>query len=405
MTITVAQTHAAQPNAGAGRAPRVALYSHDAVGLGHIRRNLAIARALSVAGMRPDILLLTSAPGAVVFDRPEGCDLVALPAVCKDVTGAYGPRHLSIASAHLRRMRESILLASLEAFAPDVLIVDKHARGLDGELEKALTLLSARGTRIVLGVRDVLDDARTSALEWERDRTKAALARWYDDVWVYGDREVHDPLARLDVPARLRGRVRHTGYLARGRATDEPEASVPDPYVLAMVGGGSDGAALARAFARAALPEGHTGLLVTGPQMPEGDRAEIERIAATRDDLVVRTYVEGAAQIVARAAAVVGMGGYNTVCEAMAAGTPMLVVPRVVPRREQLVRARALEQRAAVDCLEPDELSAEAIAQWLRVAVRRTRRTTTGVDLDGLSRIPVLFRDLADRAAPAKETR
>src|SRR5690606_39826744 len=118
---------------------------------------------------------------------------------------------------------------------------------------------------------------------------------------------------------------------------------------------------VARAFAEAPLPAGHTGLLVTGPQMPAADRQRIARIAAGRDDLVVREVVDGAAGLVARASAVVGMGGYNTVCEAMAARTPMLVVPRVTPRREQLIRARALADRGAVSVLEPRALTPGAV--------------------------------------------
>ena len=41
------------------RAPRIALYSHDTQGLGHIRRNLLISRAFCRNGATPVILLLS----------------------------------------------------------------------------------------------------------------------------------------------------------------------------------------------------------------------------------------------------------------------------------------------------------------------------------------------------------
>jgi predicted glycosyltransferase len=80
---------------------RVALYSHDAQGLGHIRRNLAIAHALRRSGSALDLLLLTSAPEAAYAGRPSGCDIVSIPALAKDERGRYHSRHLSVGSEHL----------------------------------------------------------------------------------------------------------------------------------------------------------------------------------------------------------------------------------------------------------------------------------------------------------------
>ncbi|NHI16913.1 glycosyltransferase family protein [Microbacterium excoecariae] len=395
--MTIMTSDARDTGAGVGeRAPRVALYSHDAMGLGHIRRNLALARALAAGGARPDILLLTSAPEAACHELPDRTDVVALPGVAKNARGSYGPRRLSLAGEHLARIRADILRAALEGFAPDVLIVDKHARGLGGELEGALDVLARRGTRIVLGLRDVLDAAPAARRDWRADGTAGALERWYTDVWVYGDRSVHDPLKGLEVPPALRTRVAYTGYLARGRVMPRPGAR--ERLVVGMVGGGSDGQALAHAFARAELPAGHRGVLVTGPQMPARDREDLARLAARRADLEVRTFVPDGSDLIARASAVVGMGGYNTVCEALAAGTPILVVPRVRPRREQLVRAVAMRRRGLVDTLHPDDLSPAAIGRWLAAPGDPTARTG---NLDGLATVADLFGALV--AAPRRE--
>src|SRR5690606_2104658 len=292
----------------------------------------------------------------------------------------------------IRHMRRSILTAALSSFRPDVLVVDKHPRGFLGELEPALERLRAAGTRIVLGLRDVLDDAVTSRREWDADRSAEALRRWYDRVWVYGDRAVHDLAAELDLPA---ARTVHTGYLAAGRGPVEQVTEVETPYVLAMVGGGADGAHLAEAFARSAMPAGHHGVLVTGPQMPADDVRRVADIAAHRGDLTVRTYVDDAEALIAGSSALVSMGGYNTVCEALALDARMLVVPRVTPRREQLVRARLLTAAGRLDHLVPDELSPAALERWLAAAVAGPRpAATTAVDLDGLTRLPRLLAGL-----------
>ncbi|WP_156761735.1 glycosyltransferase family protein [Microbacterium karelineae] len=388
--------------ANSERRPRVALYSHDAQGLGHIRRNLAIAHALRGGGRDLDQLLLTSAPDVAHAGRPDGCDIVSLPALAKDPAGRYGARHLSVGADQLVAMRSAVLHATLAAFAPDVLIVDKHPRGFRGELEPALAAVRAGGGRVVLGLRDVLDDATTAAREWKDARAAKALRAWYDEVWVYGDPRVHDPIADLDVPRRVR--VRHTGYLAHGRPAARIRTRVgAGPYALAMVGAGEDGSDLARAFATAAMPAGHRGVVVAGPHMSADAVADLRRIAAARDDLQVVRSAPDAAGLIAGAAALVGMGGYNTVCEALAAATPMLVVPRIEPRREQLLRAEALARHDAVDVLMPDDLAPGRVGDWLASAVSRRERTGAPIDLAGLSRIPDLLADLV--GADTLETR
>lgn len=401
--MTTVMTTSGTRGFDAGERPRVALYSHDAQGLGHIRRNLAIAHALAETAA-PDILLLTGARGGVVTELPDGCDIVSLPAIEKGHDGGYAARHLSFDTANVTALRSSILTAALTAFRPHVLIVDKHARGWNGELAEALDIVREAGTRVVFGVRDVLDDSRTAQREWQEDATALALEAWYEEIWVYGDRGVHDPLAALELPDRLHDRLRYTGYLANGRMV--AERSGPEtPYVLAMVGAGTDGGAIATTFLRTPLPDGHRGVLVTGPHMPKQDRELVARLALTRPDIRVHDFVTDSTALVRGAAALVGMGGYNTVCEAMAMDTPMLIVPRVGPRAEQLVRAVALARRGVADIMLPRDLHPAALAGWLDRAVCTRAERSAFVDLDGLARVPELLAALIPNGAPVDADR
>lgn len=376
---------------------RVALYSHDALGLGHVRRNLALATAM--APLQADILLLTGAPEAAAMRRPAGVDVVGLPALAKDADGAYAARHLSLGADAVLDLRSAILHGSLASFAPDLLIVDKHPRGFRGELVDALDHLRMIGrTRMVLGLRDILDAPAQARQEWRLERGNAAVAAYYDQVWVYGDTRVHDAAAAIG----LRAETRSTGYLARGRLASS-QARVPSmpvrPFVLAALGGGNDGAELARAFAAAPMPEGHDGVLITGPHLPEHVRRQVRASAAARPDLHVHRYRDDLDRWYAAAAAVVSMGGYNTVCEVLAAARPLLVVPRVRPRAEQLVRAEALAAVGALDMLHPGEVDGAAIGAWAASAVGRDARPAPKVDLDGLDRIPMMAAELVGIAA------
>jgi len=374
---------------------RIALYSHDTQGLGHVRRNIAIASALVEAHPATDVLLLTGAPEAAALPLPANTEVVTLPTLHKDVSGGYRPKTLGMGLPALLELRGQIVAAALAAFDPDLFVVDKAVRGVHGELDTALRRLQGTGTRVVLGLRDVLDAPAATVREWQATGSTETIRDYYDEVWVYGDPEVFDPAAAYDWPWSVRSKLVYTGYLADHRPDYLPPRSHPDraadrwlvpaePYVLCLVGGGQDGAGLAEAFARTDLPPGHRGVLVTGPYMSQEQRRHLEEIARTRTALTVHGFTPRAHELIAGAAAAVTMGGYNSVCELLAARCPALVVPRTVPRMEQAVRAEALTRLGWVDTLPPAELGPVRIAAWLDRAVTCPRGGLGRIDLDGL---------------------
>lgn len=371
--------------AGDPRPIRIALYSHDSVGLGHTRRNLALAHAFAEAipqqtGRMVTGLLLTSLP-VPVDQLPTGFDRVSVPAVGKE-DAEYHPRHLDVRLAELLRLRTAILRAAVLGFAPDLLVVDRHVHGVGGELAATLGALRRQlpRTRIVLGLRDVLDEPAAVAAEWTR-LDLHAVAHQLDAIWVYGDPAVHDLRRSGEVPAELAGLIRYAGVLAAGRralAGTEHER----PYVLTMVGGGSDGLRLCLAAVAAPVPARHRHVVVTGPQMSETDHATV--LAAAGPGVDVLHSVPDGLDSIRGAAAVVTMAGYNTVAEALPFDMPLLLVPREHPRTEQLIRAQGLVRAGAADLLRDRDLDPDRLGHWLADAVtRRVDRShlaLTGLD-------------------------
>jgi predicted glycosyltransferase len=377
---------------------RIALYSHDAQGLGHMRRNLAIARRL-VEGGRRSALLITGAREAARLPMPPGVECVTLPALRKSPDGGYESRSLDLSLSALLRMREATICAVLESLEPDALIADKHPLGFRGELEAGIDLLRARGrTRLILGLREILDDSAAVRREWARAGTEATIAEIYDRVWVYGDPRVYDTVREYGISPRVAAKVRYTGYLAPAlaRGAREPlrELDLPaDRLALCLVGGGQDGADVALAFARARMPEGMAGVILAGPFMPQVARRKLQRAAAARRHLRVVDFEPEPQALLARADRIVSMGGYNTLCEVLAARRPALVVPRERPRAEQRLRVERLAAHGALDMLAHRDLSHAAIGAWLdRRAVRPTRAARR-IDLHGLERIPKLMAE------------
>lgn len=385
---------------------RIALYSHDTQGLGHIRRNSLVAAAL--VADRPDlsVLLLSGASEAVALPLPPRTEVVTVPSLAKDLRGRYRPHHLQCSLDGLVAIRSAILEAALMSFAPDVLVVDKVPRGVLGELDHALRRVRDElGTRTVLGLRDVLDDPATTAVEWDAAGTTEAIDSLYDQVWVYGDPAVFDPAEEYEWPAEVRAKVSYTGYLASGRRalleTDEalqrvtPAGRPGDaPTVLGLVGGGQDGALLARCFARSAFPAGHQGVLVTGPYLPDPVIAELRAVERDRPDLRVLRFVDNVPELVETSAATVSMGGYNSVCELLAAGRPTLLVPRTEPRQEQAMRADRLAERGLVDVCRGEGLTPAFLSSWFERAVTAPGTPRAGVDLDGFERLSGLVTEL-----------
>jgi predicted glycosyltransferase len=382
---------------------RIALYSHDTQGLGHTRRNIALAAALVAAHPDTDVLLVTGNPEAAMLPLPPRTDVVTLPTLRKDADGGYAPRTLGGPLELVLDVRARVLEAALCSFAADLLVVDKVAAGVRGELLPALsTLREQGGTRVVLGLREVLDRPATAIAEWESSATTEVLTDYYDRVWVYGDPAVHDPVEEYGLPAEVAALVVHTGYLGHGRGEGLSTRSRPServrppagPYVLCTVGGGQDGAQLARAFAAAPLPAGHRGVLLTGPFMSPSVREALLATAPDPARLTVLDFVPEAEEFVRGAAAVVSMGGYNSVCELLAAGSRALVVPRVRPREEQLVRAERLADRGLLDLCHPDDLDSARLGAWFAAAVTTPAPAAAPVDLDGLRRVPLLAEAL-----------
>ncbi|WP_189799442.1 glycosyltransferase family protein [Tateyamaria sp. syn59] len=385
------------PRAQRAEPMRIVLYSHDTLGYGHLRRNLLIAAALAEIEPRPEILLIGGMREAGAFAMPAGVDSITLPAYAKQGDGSYRPRDLGGDLTRLAALRARIVRSTVVGFDPDLVIVDNVPRGAQYELDGMLRKLRARGrARIVLGLRDVIDDCATVRRQWLRQRNFETVRRFYDAVWIYGDADFYDILRECGMQAALGEKAVHVGYLDPTGRRDAAQAARdlgavtggdPRPYVYCAVGGGRDGVALCEAFVRARLPDGHRGVLVTGTQMPDDAKARVADLAKQRDDMTVLPFVREPIGLMANAARIVGMGGYNTTMEMLALDPPALIVPRCTPRREQLIRTARLAARGLVSMLRPDALGPDALSAWL---VSPPPRPQSRPDMGGLARIQSL---------------
>jgi predicted glycosyltransferase len=183
------------------------------------------------------------------------------------------------------------------------------------------------------------------------------------------------------------------------------------PYLLVTTGGGGDGEALIDWVLKAyehdrLLP--YPALLVLGPFMqPERQTEFMDRASRLKrvDAITFHSHLEA---LVARAAGVVAMGGYNTFCEVLSLNKRALIVPRTEPRLEQFIRISRASALGLVSMLVDDgRRDPAAMAAALRALPRQNLPADVVVPglLEGLKNVNRLVAPWLETAEiePAQE--
>ena len=361
-------------------------------------------------------LILSGSPIIGSFDFRARVDFVRIPGVIKLRNGQYTSLNLHMDIEETLQMRSSIIEHTASIFDPDLFLVDKEPLGLRGEVSATLKMLKARGTRLVLGLRDVMDEPRLLAPEWERKKAVPALKSLYDEIWVYGLPQICNPLEGIDLPASVRRKMFYTGYLRRTSPEERPTHHLPAitkrPYILVTTGGGGDGEGLIEWVLRAYESDSfipYPALLVLGPFMQPERRDEfLERVAKLRRVEAI-TFDAQIEILESNAVGVVSMGGYNTFCEILSLDKRALIVPRTRPRMEQYIRTSRAEELGLVRMLEDDgNYDAKVMAAALAMLPRQRRPSEVVVPgllegLDNVNRLvaPWLGSEVSSSAAKA----
>lgn len=173
---------------------RLMVYSHDAFGLGNIRRMLAICKYLldSMSGL--SILVVSGSPVLHSFRMPQGLDYIKIPCLGRNEAGELFAKYLDTPTDEAVKMRSDLILAAAVNFKPDLLLVDKKPYALKGELKDTLDYLKAElpNTKVVLLLRDVLDSPEATIKEWRENGYYQGVELYYDQLLVVGMPEVFD---------------------------------------------------------------------------------------------------------------------------------------------------------------------------------------------------------------------
>ena len=338
---------------------RILIYSHDSFGLGHLRRCRSIAHSLVARYKGLSVLILSGSPIIGSFDFKARVDFVRIPGIIKLKDGEYTPLGLHIDLEQTLQMRESIIYHTAATFKPDLFLVDKEPTGLQGEVTSTLEMLKQQGCVNVLGLRDVMDEVTQLKQEWARKKVPPVLDSLYHDIWVYGLRDMGSPVEGLNLSPAILAKIVYTGYLGREIPSDRnwvAPLDLDDPFILVTAGGGGDGVEMVdwvmRAYESGADLR-YRAIIVTGPFMPPAEQQEFHERCDSLDNVKILTFDSHIELLMKKAIAIVAMGGYNTFCEIMTLDKPALIVPRSVPRQEQLIRAERAVKLGLASMLNP----------------------------------------------------
>jgi len=358
-----------------GQVSTFVLFSHDGYGLGHVRRNTLIARALLARRPRARVFLVTGIETRPAWLADARFVVVPVPSLVKDAEGVYRSNGQSFEQALDRRAE--IFERLVSDVRPDAVLVDRHPLGTAGELEPGLEVARAQGAVALLGLRDVLDDPATVAAElagggWEN------AADLYAEALVYGAPSLCNHEREYGVPLPLR----YCGWVT----TRVASRAVDETLVAVAAGGGGDGEDVLRLAIEVLLarPE-RRAIVVAGPYARRSLLLESRRRLGAR--LRFGRGLDGCGELFARAGVTLQMGGYNTTFEALGAGARPIVAPRRAPRREQAIRASRLAALGLADVVDAgaggDEVS-WLLDQPRRLAPGALRRA--GITLGGAAR-------------------
>lgn len=355
--------------------PALYFYCQHSVGMGHLVRSIAIARALSAAY---DVHLLCGGQTPAGFDMPKGVAVHHLPAL-----GMESAQLISLEPGRtvedVKRARLAQLQRLLAHVPVDVLVTELFPFGRKKfafELDLLISAAHRRRATVACSVRDLLVSARHDQQRHD-DRAAAKLNDDYDAVIVHSDpafarlEETFQPTTPLRTPVYYSGFVVPNPPRTDARTRDD---RTRERRVVVSAGGGIVGGPLFRAaidmhracFARTGMPM----TLVAGPFLPESEWQAIVQDSAGLDGLQLLRSTPDLCALMQGATHSVSQFGYNTAIDLMVSGAAAVVAPYAARQEtEQTVRAERLAAAGRVTIVREHALSGTALANALNSAV------------------------------------
>lgn len=382
---------------------RILIYTHNAIGLGHAVRTLAV-----VTGMRywrPDIdfLVITGSSVPHIFLR-EGIEVIRLPGIRLNFDkGQSGltPRYLkNFSLEEVFDYRQRVLLDAFDFFDPDVFMVEHNMSGLMSEVIPLLIKKWLRRSRnrefgLVHISRGIMRWAPSLNIPYKNPRHKSEsidVGHLYDALYVLEDQDtVNVNKEFLGNDPELEEKIQYLGRIAAKVPEELPTRTVvlsrfglADKRIIIVTLGRHGGVfelmrSVLAAFKRTGLQQNYQIVLIMDPYLQQ------ERVSSFRDDplteqALILPFIPNLVDLINCAELVVCRAGYNTVNEILMTNVKAMIVPEVHPSGEQERRAFSLPRENIEVTTEHELLTGTIDNQVLDLLQRPLQRNTFTFD-------------------------
>src|SRR6266496_6036061 len=387
--------------------PPLLFYCQHSLGMGHLVRSLALARALTEHFR---VVFLNGGPLPDLMALPSGIKLVNLPPL------GFGPdmqlvrRDSSGTVEDAEVLRKRIILDTFNSLRPEAVLIELFPFGRKKFAKELLALLhlarNGEATRPVVAcsLRDILAGREQSHDDLVVERAN----RYFDAILVHSDpafarlEETFHPQSALHVP------VHYTGFVSSERVIHPLPEGRRKRRVIISAGGGLVGEPLLRAaieaYSLVAKSEHLEMKVIAGPFLPEVSWRELRALAEGKKGLFLKRSVPNLCSELAKAKASISQCGYNTAMDLLRSRVPALVVPFSEGNEsEQMNRARRLESMGALRVLPEHELNPQRLADEIR-ALLGFKPQSGNLNLDGARTSARIMAELVQRRKPDRES-
>src|SRR5215208_4157807 len=234
-----------------GQGLRIAIYSQDGFGLGHMQRTCSIAWEIYRLRSEASILTFSDSQLGQFFPISPHHDYIKLPSIAKNGPGNWQATHLRVSFPEILQLRQQLISNVLLNYAPDIFLMDHMPHGTMGELLPALEAVDRAGvhTRNVLGLRDILDSPEVTINRWEVEGTYDVIEHYYARILVFGMQDVYDIAEKYQLPESVAKKRSYCGYVSNLdsdrnahniRTRYLADKSADTLLIVVMAGGGVD---------------------------------------------------------------------------------------------------------------------------------------------------------------------
>jgi predicted glycosyltransferase len=303
-------------------------------GVGHLARCSSIAQALRAIA---HVTMFSGGRPIKGYLPPSGVDFVQLPPIRWDTAANASavPVDPGYSMAETERMRSKLLVDSYLRIRPKIIVIEYFhfaPQRFGKTLDELFEIINQEQERpiIICSTRTYPMRPQDANANSDAARINEGLRKNFSCVFHHADPRFF-PLTSLGsyLQSALSGmRVWQTGFIRRPLPQRDANGRASSGLLLTVGGGSAFGAGLLKRWIRAAKagsPDLFPVNAVCGPLMNVDD---LKLVREEQDEKVrVHDWVANMDELVSSSRAVVCLGGYNTLVEALSLRKPVLAFP------------------------------------------------------------------------------